>query len=279
MTDVSSEEAVRLVVSFVLYHTEREEVSRAVEQVLASPLVTRVVLVDNSPTPLPLARPNHARVEQIHTGSNLGYGSGHNLALARTGAIAPYHAVLNTDVSYGPDVLPALVAWLDAHPEAGLVMPRICYPDGATQYLCRLLPHPLDIFGRGFLGASAWTRRRNERYENRDWSHDAPAQFPFLSGCFMVLRRSVLDKVGGFDERFFMYGEDVDLSRRINAIAQTMYAPVATAFHEYRSQSGRSWRRLAYKIVNLTRYFNKWGWLRDPARDAINRATRDALRR
>lgn len=257
-----------LTVSFVIYNTPVREVERAVDQVRAGAPDAQIVMVDNSPVPNPLPPLLADAVAVIRPGRNLGYGSGHNLAFPLSTGDR-YHAVLNTDLRYGADVFPALLAFMEAHSDVGLVMPRVVYPDGTIQHLCRLLPHPLDVFGRGFLPGSAWTRMRNNRYEFRDWHYAEPAEFPFLSGCFMMLRRSAIDAVGGFDERFFMYGEDADLSRRIGQRFRTMYAPVATVEHEYRSQGG-GYRRQVSKVVNLSRYFNKWGWWIDRERDALN---------
>ncbi|MHC9419764.1 glycosyltransferase family 2 protein [Sphingomonas citri] len=265
----------RLAVSFVLYRTPAAEIDRAIEQVRASVPDARVILVDNSPEPIAVTAIDGDAVRLLRPGANLGYGSGHNRAFALT-ADARYHAVLNTDLTFGPEVLPALMRFMDANADVGLTMPRVCYPDGSIQHLCRLLPHPLDIFGRGFLGSSRWTARRNERYEFRSWTYDRAAQFPFLSGCFMLLRREALDAIGGFDERFFMYGEDVDLSRRMNAAWRTMFVPTDPVAHDYRS-AGVGLRRHPIKIRNMIRYFNKWGWFHDRDRTRRNAATIAAL--
>jgi GT2 family glycosyltransferase len=268
---------VDITVSFVLYETPIEEVTRAIDQVHASIANARIVLVDNSPKPNPLPPVRDGQVTLIRPGRNGGYGSGHNLAFGRSSGDR-YHAVLNTDLTYGPEVFPALISFMDAHPDVGLAMPKVVYPDGSTQYLCRLLPHPLDVFARGFLGGTKWTQARNDRYEFRKWSYDRAAEFPFLSGCFMMLRRSVIEELGGFDERFFMYGEDADLSRRITRAHRTMFVPAATVQHEYRSQAG-GWRRRISKIVNLSRYFGKWGWWTDRERDALNQRSIAAITR
>jgi GT2 family glycosyltransferase len=267
----------RLTVSFVLFRTPADEVARAVEQVRVSVPDARIVLVDNSPEPnaMPLACDKF--VTTIRPGANIGYGRGHNLAFARS-ANSDYHAVLNTDLTYGPEVLPALLRFMDTRPDVGLAMPRICYSDGSIQHLCRLLPHPLDVFGRGFLPGMQWVQKRNEVYEFQNWDYASEKEFPFLSGCFMMLRRSVIAEVGGFDNRFFMYGEDVDLSRRISQRYRAMFYPYVTVMHEYRSRRGGVERAMA-KIVNLTRYFNKWGWLKDTERDLVNERTiRDVFR-
>lgn len=257
-----------LCVSFVLYKTPVDEVARAIDQVRVSVPHARIVLVDNSPLPNPLPAHHRNTVTLIRPERNIGYGAGHNLAFSLSAADR-YHAVLNTDLVYGDDVLPALIAFMDAHVEVGLSMPRVTYPDGSVQHLCRLLPHPLDVFGRGFFPGTRWTDARNDRYEFRDWSYAEIADFPFLSGCFMLLRRCVLAEIGGFDERYFMYGEDADLSRRIARKHRTVFVPLVTVQHEYRSQAG-GFRRLVSKVVNLSRYFNKWGWWIDRERDALN---------
>lgn len=92
----------------------------------------------------------------------------------------------------------------------------------------------------------------------------------------MLLRREALDAIGGFDERFFMYGEDVDLSRRMNAAWRTMFVPTDPVAHDYRS-AGVGLRRHPIKIRNMIRYFNKWGWFHDRDRTRRNAATIAAL--
>ena len=118
------------------------------------------------------------RLTVLRPGRNLGYGAAHNLAFKLSEG-GRYHAVLNTDLVYGPDVFPRLLEFMDAHNEVGLSMPRVIYPDGSIQHLCRLLPHPLDIFGGDFCrtpnglksatiamnsGAGPMTASRNSRF-------------------------------------------------------------------------------------------------------------------
>lgn len=261
-------------VSFVLFGNDRGEVERAVAQVQASALAVHVIVVDNTSPPLNLdflaCWPG---VTVVATNANLGYGRGHNIALRASEGRTRYNLVLNTDLEMAADVLPGLVAFMDTRPDAGLAMPRVVYPDGSLQRLCRLLPVPADLIGRRFFARTRWAAARNRNYEFHDWDYGSVAEFPFLSGCFMLIRRSVLDVVGYFDERYFLYAEDLDLSRRIHALARTLYVPSQTVVHEYRSQSRPSLRRLRYAAVSLFRYFNKWGWIHDPGRDAANERT------
>jgi GT2 family glycosyltransferase len=87
----------------------------------------------------------------------------------------------------------------------------------------------------------------------------------------MLLRTSALKVVGLFDERFFMYGEDVDLTRRIHEKFITLYYPGATVTHHHARDSDESLKMLWIHCVNLSRYFNKWGWFLDKRRAQINR--------
>lgn len=268
-----------VVVSFVLYRTDAVETDAAIRQVLASPnLDAHVIVVDNSEVPVALPCYDPDRVSVVASGCNLGYGRAHNLAFAMSAGCTRYNFVLNTDLRFAPDVIPSLVSYLDAHSDVGLAMPRVTYPDGRVQQLCRLLPDPMLLFARRFLSGSRYVRDRNRWYEFHDWTYDREASFPFLSGCFMAIRRSVLDRVGGFDCRYFLYAEDLDLSRRIHAVAQTMFVPVATVEHGYRTQQFRSWRLTRYAVVSLARYFFKWGWFFDKERDRVNRACIERLR-
>ncbi|WP_375287579.1 glycosyltransferase, partial [Sphingomonas sp.] len=268
-----------LVGSCVLFRTPVSEVVRMVDQFGQSRLRTHLFFVDNSPTPLDLPAFDPDRVSVLRPGRNLGYGAGNNRALYASAGWSRHFLILNTDLVFDGAGLDRMVAYLDAHPDVALAAPRVVYPDGRLQTLCRLLPTPADLLGRQFRPGAAATERRNRRYEFRDWGYDHPAQFPFLSGCFMLARREALEAIGGFDERFFLYGEDVDLSRRLHARARTMFVPAMTIIHDYRSRVSMKPHLLRLMITNLARYFAKWGWLIDRDRDAVNRRTIEELDR
>lgn len=260
-------------VSFVLFGNSREEIERAIYQVRNDALKIHIVLIDNTQPPMDLAFTRAADVTVVTTNANLGYGRGHNIALAASKGRCRYNLVMNTDLQMGPEVVPGLIRFMEAHKDVGLTMPQVRYPDGSLQRLCRLLPDPVDLLGRRFFSGTKWAKKRNRIYEFHSWNYDTVKEFPFLSGCFMLIRRSILDIVGYFDERYFLYAEDLDLSRRIHAIARTLYVPDQCIIHEYRSQTRPSLRRLRYAMVSLAQYFTKWGWLRDTERNHVNRRT------
>jgi GT2 family glycosyltransferase len=153
-------------------------------------------------------------------------------------------------------------------------MPKVLYPDGSIQYLCRLLPGPIDLIARRFVPifARRLLKARAARYELRNKSYDTTLLVPHLSGCFMLMSANALKKVGLFDERFFMYLEDVDLSRRMHRQFLTIYYPRVFIFHEFAKGSYSSWKLLSHHVFSAIRFFNKWGWL-DRERSEVNSAT------
>ncbi len=93
----------------------------------------------------------------------------------------------------------------------------------------------------------------------------------------MLMRNDLCNRLGGFDERFFLYGEDIDLTRRFHEVSETLYVPHVVVTHEYRRYSNRSLRGTWYGIQNNCRYFNKWGWFFDRARREINKSVIEHL--
>lgn len=259
-----------IVGSIVLYRTPTKEAAAAIDQFCAVPLRTHLCVIDNSQKPTE-HRLDPSRVSYWSPGANLGYGRAHNLALRAARGRSRYNLVMNTDIQYGPDAVLQLYEYLEQNPAAGLAAPQILNPDGSMQYVCRLLPTPINLFLRRFLPDSEWARRADDAYELRGWDHETRENLPYFQGSFLMLRTDLANRLGGFDERFFMYGEDIDLCRRIYEEAQAMYIPEAKVTHEYRRYSNRSLRGTWIGIQNNARYFNKWGWLFDRRRREINR--------
>ena len=209
---------------------------------------------------------------------NCGYGAGHNIAIREAMEVgAIYHVIVNPDIYFGEGVLEQLVAYMNVNKEIGLVMPKILYPNGELQYLCKLLPTPFDLLLRRFGLWKKYREKRDIRYELRFADYNQEMQVPSLSGCFMFARMSILKQVDGFDERYFMYAEDLDLCRRIGKIAQTMYYPKVSVYHAYAKGSYKNRKLLRYHMCSMFKYFNKWGWLWDIERKTINKRVLNKL--
>lgn len=267
---------VKVNVSIVTYHTDLAELRRCLAS-LRSDRVGEIFVVDNGSERRieDFCRESEVKVTYIAS-ENRGFGAGHNRALRRTLAdrTAGYHLVLNSDVRFEPDVLTELADYMDSHSDVGQIQPEVTYPDGSPQYTVRRLPTPLDVFGRRFLPAS-WMKKRNGRYLLKDTDRSRCLNVPYHQGSFMLLSRRALEDVGLFDERFFMYPEDIDLTRRIHSRYKTLYYPFRSVVHDHRAGSYRSLRLLRIHAVNMIRYFNKWGWFFDPERRRVNRSFRE----
>lgn len=259
--------------SVVLHKTNPEAFDR-LYRLIKSSAVAEFCAVDNSPKPCIDSR-RYPDLVYIHRPDNPGYGSGHNLAIKRSLGRADYHLVMNPDLSFEPGIIDELRRRMDDSPEAGLIMPMIRYPDGRPQYLCRLLPDPAEMITRRFL-PSAFQHLAREYLgtkELRFTGYKREMEVPFLSGCFMFLRTACLEEVGLFDERYFMYAEDLDLSRRIHGRYMTIFYPAATVVHDHSRGSYRNFRMALHHVDSIVRYFNKWGWFFDSERRSVNRRT------
>jgi len=264
-----------ITVSIVCYGDKIEDIAPLLKCLQQDKHILRWVMVDNGSSDEIRDAVQTMGGQYVRAGRNLGFGRGHNLALKQlAGVNAPYHLIVNPDIVFDVDALGRLADVMDSHPDVGLVMPKVLYPDGSNQYLCKLLPAPIDLVLRRFLPGS-WkhlARKRIASYELRSRDYDAPAYVPSLSGCFMFARRSALEAVGGFDERFFLYMEDVDLCRRMLAVSTLLYWPRVTVEHVHRMGSYRNRKLLLLHIRSAIQYFNKWGWIWDDTRTKINRA-------
>jgi len=236
--------------------------------------INKLYFIDNSPTDR-LRNDLEEETAYIFTGENLGFGKANNIAMQKSiDANVDYHLLVNPDISFEKGVVEKLVAFMDLNPNVGLVTPKVLYPDGTTQHLCKLIPTPFDLIGRRFFGWGpfrAYVDERNRKYEMHDSCYEKVMDVPILSGSFMMIRTSILKEVGLFDARYFMYLEDFDLCRRIGEVSRTVFTPEVSVIHEYEKGSYFNRRLFMHHIVSAVKYFSKWGWFFDKKRDDANK--------
>ena len=257
--------------SIVLYNHSIADIESLVSTLRSSKHVNIIYLIDNSSKPASDFLQLDA--SYIFNRRNLGYGAAHNIAISKTiEQNIPFHLVINPDIQFKSPILDELVGFMEQNLDVGQSMPKVLYPNGEIQYLCKLLPKPSDLLFRRFL-PDRLTRKSNERFELRESGYDKIMEVPYLSGCFMLFRTKSLEEVGLFDERFFMYPEDIDLTRRIHQKYKTIFYPDVTIVHNHARASYQNVRLLWVHLWNLTKYFNKWGWFYDSERKIVNRDT------
>ncbi|MBN3782837.1 glycosyltransferase family 2 protein [Burkholderia sp. Ac-20345] len=276
VTAESPEPLGSLSVSIVVYRPDRAMLTKTLSSLdaacerlrVARPGVTvELFLVDNGELGDPGAIADLLGSDGISwhvlTGhGNIGYGRGHNLAIERTASRV--HLILNPDIDLEPDALVAASDFLNAHPEAGLLAPRIGDERGGAQYLCRRYPALLDLFVRGFLPARIrrWFAGRLARYEMRDVINDRDIVWdpPIISGCFMLFRTDILKKLGGFDPRYFLYFEDYDLSLRTHETARVAYVPAVRVVHHGGGASRKGFAHIRMFCASASKFYNRFGW-------------------
>jgi len=188
---------------------------------------------------------------------NIGFGAANNLIINELDS--RYHVIMNPDV-YLQDSssLITLIQYLDDHPDTGMVVPKIVDEQGELQYLCRRNLTVLDLFLR-FIPAKTGAKRQ-DYHVMKDMDYNTSFVVEFASGCFMMIRTELFRKLGGFDERFFLYAEDADLTRRVNQTAKTVYVPQAVVCHAWERASYRDPAMTRIHLQSLRQYFRKWGY-------------------
>lgn len=257
--------------SIVVYKNEAGILQDAIQSFLQNTTESHLFIVDNSPTDSLKILARHPRITYIFNKRNIGFGAAHNISLRRVLDTSKYHLVLNPDVYFNADVLKTLYHFMETSPEVGQVMPKVLYPDGRLQYLCRLLPTPKILVLRRFFNfMTRYLDKENYKHELQFSGYNKIIDAPFLSGCFMFLRTDALKKSGLFDERFFLYTEDIDLTRRIHKFYRTVYYPDVTIYHHHARGSYKNLWLTWCNVRSAIKYFNKWGWTNDNEREFFN---------
>jgi hypothetical protein len=152
-------------------------------------------------------------IKTIQSPINGGFSYGHNLAIKESSA--KYILVLNPDIAIETGVLEKMMAYLEAHPDVGVIGPKLINPDGTIQYSCRRFPNSLiPLYRRTFVGKLPFAKKSVHNYLMSDFDHEGTIEVDWLFGACLLINRRALDQVGLFDQRFFMYFEDLDLCRR-----------------------------------------------------------------
>jgi N-acetylglucosaminyl-diphospho-decaprenol L-rhamnosyltransferase len=241
----------------IVSYNVRSLLVRCVESLQADG-IERIVIVDNAShdgsADAARALPG---VEVVALDVNVGFGAGINRGAALLDE--PYLLIVNPDVVVGPGSTKVLVDVLESTPDVGLAAPRIETPDGTLYESVRRFPNLVDAVGHAFLNFLWPGNRFSRRYKMVDWDHGSAGDVDWVAGTYLLVRRAAWLAVGGFDERFFMYMEDVDLSRRLGEAGwRRRYEPDARIVHEIGQSTDQTpYRMIATHHRSLYRYVAK----------------------
>ncbi len=195
------------------------------------------------------------RAKVLLQSKNVGFGAGHNKVVPYLKS--RYHAVINPDIEIHSDVLTAMAGYLDEHPEAVAAVPKLLYPGGKEQLVAKRLPSVLALLARHipFFGAS----KIEGNYLRRGEELAVGIPIEFCTGCFFLMRTEVFLKIGGFDERYFMYFEDVDIGREAMKYGEIAYLPNVEITHAWHRDTIKKIRPFLLQLISMFKYFAKWG--------------------
>jgi GT2 family glycosyltransferase len=202
------------------------------------------------------------QLELQAAGVNLGYGAAHNLAISADPD--GFHLVLNPDVYLERETLWLGLQFLQAQPQVVLVAPAAVDGMGRELFLCKRYPSLLDLLLRGFAPAAIKTlcRDRLARYERRDLSglHEPVSGVALVSGCCMLMRSAAFAAAGGFDERFFLYFEDFDLSLRLHRQGEVVFLPSMKITHLGGHTARKGFHHIRLFAASAWRFYRTHGW-------------------
>ncbi|MBW8360045.1 MAG: glycosyltransferase family 2 protein [Weeksellaceae bacterium] len=268
--------------SIVLYKNDKDNLNAAISSFLnaENTAESKLYLVDNSPTDVLREMVDiDDRIVYTPNPLNPGFGAAHNIAIKN--ALKDgycYHLVINPDVWFEKHVINEMVTFMEQYPGVGMMMPQILNEDHTIQNLPKLLPSPMDVVMRKLKKPKSYYESFINKYELRFVEESQIYNTPILSGCFTLLRLDAIKEVGVYDDQYFMYFEDWDLSRRMHRTYKTIYFPKVSVIHGYESGANKNRKLFMVFIKSAIAYFNKWGWFFDSERNKFNKQALSQLK-
>ncbi|MCL6430949.1 MAG: glycosyltransferase family 2 protein [Anaerolineae bacterium] len=208
----------------------------------AADLESEVIVVDNgsSDGSVGMVMQRFAEAILIANPTNAGYARANNQGLSR--ASGRYVLLLNSDTEVTEGALDSLLAYMEGHPRVGAVGPRLLRPDGTVQRSCDLFPlRPWEMAWERIVDCLWPQNTVTRRGRMARWDLTQPLAVDWLVGAALLVRRDVIETVGGLDERFWMYAEDLDWCYRMRKAGwEVHYLPHATVYHWQRASSERT---------------------------------------
>lgn len=249
-----------ITISIVTYNNAQiiEDALTSIMKALDNKLSYQIYIIDNNSQDdtIHVLAKHKVNIELIPLKKNVGFGAGHNTVLDNISS--KYHIVVNPDITVNHSVILDLYHYMEENPDIGLLTPKVVYPDGKQQYLCKNYPTLIDLLIRTFIPFAF--KKRQVYFLMLDKNYNKPFLVPYATGCFMFFRTEVYKNINGFDERFFLHFEDADITRKVNQISKTVYYPYNCVIHDWKQESKKKPKHLLYKLISAYKYFKKWGF-------------------
>ena len=262
-------EPPNLFVSVVVYELDTTILSqclRSLESSIARCFLAKklsvwsLTIVDNGNNGDSLAAFETENIRIVKNQYNVGYGAAHNQTIMDSAS--EFHLILNPDVTMDVDYVSKTIELLTNNTGIVLTGPRGFMSDGTDAYLCKRYPSLLVLFVRGLKHWWAYSafEQNLAQYEYHELLNSEPSEVELLSGCCMFARTQALKDIGGFDEEFFLYFEDFDLSLRIREVGRIVHLPTAKIIHLGGNSAAKGAHHIRLFVQSAIRFFQKHGW-------------------
>lgn len=187
---------------------------------------------------------------------NLGFGTAHNLVIKHINS--KYHFIVNPDIIVQSETIENSVNYLDDNLDIVCMSPKVINIDGTEQYLPKKNPEMKYMIGGMFEQYIPFCNELRSEYTLEKEVITKPVDIEFCSGCFMATRTDALHKLEGFDEKFFLYFEDADLTRRFKAVGRTTYNPTIRVVHKWKRENKTNNKTFWIALKSMCLYMKKW---------------------
>lgn len=261
---------MNITASVVLYNNNFDEIVTLLDCLTISK-IDKIFIIDNSLSVRLKRVCSNNKIIYTHNPNNPGFGAAHNIAISKAiSSDSKYHFIVNPDIYFEKDVVSTMVEYMEKDNSIGMMMPQILNLDSSIQNLPKLLPSPLSILWRKIKKPVGAYQKFINEYELRNVPEGLIYNAPILSGCFTLLNLQAIKEIGLYDDKYFMYFEDWDLSRRMHVKYKTIYFPKVSVYHGYDSGANKNSKLFKIFVNSAVTYFNKWGWFFDGERRKIN---------
>lgn len=253
--------AIHITGSIVVYKESVDELNKAIQCFIESPLTTRLFLIENYSIQPDEKLLQSAKIIRLRPERNMGFGAGHNLILEEIKYESDFHLILNPDVDFNPSILDELVMQLSSNKELIMVAPKVFFPNGELQHSCRRYPSLFELILRRINLLRLTFPNRYKKGIYADLNLDEPFYAEYLTGCFHLYKTKELLSLHGFDERYFLYMEDVDICRKIDKSGKKkLYYPLVSINHVLKRGSSKQFSLFVRHFISVLKYFFKWGF-------------------
>lgn len=198
----------------------------------------------------------YQNVEVIQLSRNLGFGKGHNAVLKQLDS--KYHAIINPDILFGEEIFEKIIVFFEKHQDIGMVVPLL------TDEQRKILPvyrRELTVWDLTIrMVFKKWFKKRQAWHTMQEMDYTKPFEVENAQGSFLVIKTALYKLLEGFDDRYFMYAEDADLTKRVNEVSKTVMYPEVSAIHKWEKESHRNFKLTRIHMASLAKYFWKWGF-------------------